>query len=67
MMIFQTKGRRHTRDITPVGKTTLNNADHNYHRFPLAAYHMNIFINNMFINNLFIEWHDFKDDIRQKA
>ena len=61
-MIFQTKGRRHTRDITPVGNTTLNNLAHDYHRLPEAAYYMNIIA-----NNLFIEWHDFKDELKEKA
>ena len=60
--LFQTRSKQFTRDITPVGNTTLNNAAHNYHRLPEAAYYMNIIA-----NNLFIEWHDFKDELKEKA
>ena len=59
---FQTKGKRWTRDITPVGKTTLNNSAHDYHRLPEAAYYMNILANNMYR-----EWKDYKDELKEKA
>ena len=44
---FQTKGKRWTRDITPLGKTTFNNSAHDYHHLPEAYYYMNILANNM--------------------
>ena len=59
---FQTKGKRWTRDITPVGKTTLNNSAHDYHRLPEAAYYMNILANNMYR-----EWNDYTDELKEKA
>ena len=59
---FQTRSTKFTRDITPVGKTTLNNSAHDYHRLPEAAYYMNIIA-----NNLYREWYDFKDELKEKA
>ncbi len=59
---FQTKGTKWTRDITPVGKTTLNNSAHDYHRLPEAAYYMNILANNMYR-----EWNDYTDELKEKA
>ena len=59
---FQTKGKRWTRDITPVGKTTLNNSAHDYHRLPEAAYYMNILANNMYR-----EWNDYTHELKEKA
>ena len=41
--LFQTRSKKWTRDITPIGKTTLNNSDQAYHRLPLAAYYVIIF------------------------
>ena len=34
---FQTRSMKWTRDITPVGKTTINNSDIAYSRLPEAA------------------------------
>ena len=59
---FQTKGTKWTRDITPVGKTTLNNSAHDYHRLPEAACYMNILANNMYR-----EWNDYTDELKEKA
>ena len=59
---FQTKSKKWTRDITPVGKTTLNNSAHDYHRLPEAAYYMNILANNMYR-----EWNDYTDELKEKA
>ena len=59
---FQTKGKKWTRDITPVGKTTLGNSDLEYHRLPEAAYYMNILA-----NNLQREWNDYTDELKDKA
>ena len=59
---FQTRSTKFTRDITPVGKTTLNNSAHDYHRLPEAAYYMNIIA-----NNFYREWYDFKDELKEKA
>ena len=59
---FQTKSKKWTRDITPVGKTTLNNSAHDYHRLPEAAYYMNILANNMYR-----EWNDYTDELKAKA
>ena len=59
---FQTRSTKFTRDITPVGKTTLNNSAHDYHRLPEAAYYMNILANYMYR-----EWYDFKDELKEKA
>ena len=58
----ETRSTKFTRDITPVGKTTLNNSAHDYHRLPEAAYYMNIIA-----NNLYREWYDFKDELKEKA
>ena len=60
--LFQTRSKKWTRDITPVGKTTLNNSAHDYHRLPEAAYYMNILANYMYR-----EWYDFKDELKEKA
>ena len=59
---FQTRSTKFTRDITPVGKTTLNNSAHDYHRLPEAAYYMNILANYMYR-----EWYEFKDELKEKA
>ena len=59
---FQTKSKKWTRDITPVGKTTLNNSAHDYHRLPEAAYYMNILANNMYR-----EWNDYTHELKEKA
>ena len=44
---FQTRSRKWTRDIIPLGKTTLNNSDTAYSRLPEAAYYMNIIERNV--------------------
>ena len=59
---FQTRSRKWTRDITPVGKTTLGNSDEAYWRLPEAAYYMNILANNMHR-----EWNDYTDELKEKA
>ena len=59
---FQTRSKKFTRDITPVGKTTLNNSAQEYNPLPEAAYYMNIIANNMYR-----EWYDFKDELKGKA
>ena len=59
---FQTRSKKWTRDITPVGKTTLNNSDIAYHRLTEAAYYMNILANRMYA-----DWYDFKDELKEKA
>ena len=60
--LFQTRSKQFTRDITPVGKTTLNNAAVAYHRLPEAAYYMNILA-----NYLYSDWYAFKDELKEKA
>ena len=59
---FQTKGKKWTRDITPVGKTTLGNSDLAYHRLPEAAYYMNILA-----TILYREWNDCTDELKEKT
>ena len=61
-MLFQTRSKQFTRDITPVGKTTLNNSAHEYNRLHEAAYYMNILANNMYR-----EWNDYTDELKEKA
>ena len=60
--LFQTRSKQFTRGITPVGKTTLNNAAVAYHRLPEAAYYMNILA-----NYLYSDWYAFKDELKKKA
>ena len=60
--LFQTRSKKWTRDITPVGKTTLGNSDQAYWRLPEAAYYMNILANNMYR-----EWNDYTDELKKKA
>ena len=60
--LFQTRSKKWTRDITPIGKTTLNNSDQAYHRLPEAAYYINILANLMWA-----DWHDFKDELKEKV
>jgi len=60
--LFQTKSKKWTRDITPFGKTTLNNSDQAYHRLPEAAYYINILANHMYR-----DWYDFKDELKEKV
>ena len=59
---FQTKSKKWTRDITPVGKTTLGNQDLAYDILPEAAYYMNILA-----NNLYKELNDYTDELKEKA
>tara|TARA_A100001388_G_C28678931_1_gene455404 strand:+ start:49 stop:399 length:351 start_codon:yes stop_codon:yes gene_type:complete len=59
---FQTRSTKFTRDITPVGKTTLNNSAHHYHRLPEAAYYVNILANLMYR-----DWYDFTDELKEKV
>ena len=59
---FQTRSTKFTRDITPVGKTTLNNSAHDYHRLPEAAYYVNILANLMYR-----DWYDFTDELKEKV
>ena len=59
---FQTRSKKWTRDITPVGKTTLNNSAHDYHRLPEAAYYVNILANHMYR-----DWYDFTDELKEKV
>lgn len=60
--LFQTRSKQFTRDITPVGKTTLNNSAQEYNRLHEAAYYMNILANNMYR-----EWNDYTDELKEKA
>ena len=59
---FQTRSTKFTRDITPVGKTTLNNTAHDYHRLPKAAYYVNILANQMYR-----DLYDFTNELLQEA
>ena len=59
---FQTRSKTWTRNIRPVGKTTLSNSDIAYHRLPEAAYYMNILANNMYR-----EWNDYTKELKEKA
>ena len=59
---FQTRSKKWTRDITPVGKTTLGNSDMAYYRLPEAAYYMNILA-----NNIYREWNDYTKELKEKA
>ena len=59
--LFQTRSKKWTRDITPVGKTTLNNSDIAYHRLPEAAYYLNIIANRSYA-----DWYDFKDVLKEQ-
>ena len=59
---FQTRSTKFTKDITPVGKTTLNNSAHDYHRLPEAAYYVNILANLMYR-----DWYDFTDELKEKV
>ncbi len=60
--LFQTRSKQFTRDITPVGKTTLNNSAQEYNRLHEASYYMNILANNMYR-----EWNDYTDELKEKA
>ena len=60
--LFQTRSKKWTRDITPVGHTTLNNSDVAYHRLPEATYYLNITSNRSYA-----DWYDFKDVLKEQA
>ena len=60
--LFQTRSKKWTRDITPVGYTTLNNSDPAYYRLPEAAYYLNIIANRSYA-----DWYDFKDVLKEQA
>ena len=60
--LFQTRSKKWTRDITPVGHTTLNNSDPAYHRLPEVAYYLNIISNRSYA-----DWYDFKDVLKEQA
>ena len=59
-MIFQSKGRRHTKDITPIGDATLNNSMCNYYRLPEVAYYLNIIANGIGTK---LPWQEYKEEI----
>ena len=59
---FQTRSTKFISDITPVGKTTLNNSAHDYHRLPEAAYFIYILANLMYR-----DWYDFTDELKEKV